>query len=49
VLVALPASSAGSNGSFFVGFTDDLVKNEGSPAVPPADDRRTGTEITSTV
>lgn len=37
VLVALPASSAGSNGSFFVGFTDDLVKNEGSPAVPPAD------------
>jgi chitodextrinase len=33
----LPASSAGSNGSFFVGFTDDLVKNQGAVAVPAAD------------
>ena len=37
MLVALPASSAGSNGSFFVGFADDLVKNQGSVAVAPAD------------
>ena len=37
VLVVLPASSAGSNGSFFVGFADDLVKNQGSVAVAPAD------------
>ena len=36
VLVALPASSAGSGGSFFVGFADDLVKNQGSVAVAPA-------------
>jgi fibronectin type 3 domain-containing protein len=36
VLVAFPASSAGSGGSFFVGFADDLVKNQGSVAVAPA-------------
>src|SRR4051812_37891081 len=34
-MVTIQASSAGSNGSFFVGFTDDLVKNGGSVAVPP--------------
>src|SRR4051794_16110371 len=36
LVVALPASSAGSNAPFLVGFTDDLVKNQGSVAVPPA-------------
>jgi chitodextrinase len=36
LLVALPASAAGSNAPFFVGFTDDLVKNQGAVAVGPA-------------
>jgi fibronectin type 3 domain-containing protein len=36
LVVALPASSAGAGGSFFVGFTDDLVKSAGPAAVGPA-------------
>ncbi len=36
LLIALPASSAGSGGSFFVGFTDDLVKSSGPAVVGPA-------------
>jgi fibronectin type 3 domain-containing protein len=38
VLVALPAATADSGASFFVGFTDDLVKNQGAVAVGPATD-----------
>jgi chitodextrinase len=36
LVVALPASSAGGGGSFFVGFSDDLVKSVGAAAVSPA-------------
>jgi chitodextrinase len=36
VLVALPAACADSSAPFFVGFTDDLVKNQGAVAVGPA-------------
>ena len=36
LVIALPASSAGAGGSFFVGFTDDLVKSAGAAVVGPA-------------
>ena len=36
VLAGVPASSSGAGSPFFVGFTDDLVKNGGSVAVGPA-------------
>ncbi len=36
LLVSLSAAAADSNAAFFVGFTDDLVKNEGAAAVGPA-------------
>jgi chitodextrinase len=36
VLAGVPASSSGAGPSFFVGFTDDLVKGAGSAAVAPA-------------
>ena len=36
VLAGVPASSSGAGSPFFVGFTDDLIKNGGSVAVGPA-------------
>jgi chitodextrinase len=38
MLVALPAVTADTGAPFFVGFTDDLVKNDGAVAVGPATD-----------
>jgi chitodextrinase len=38
LVVALPAATADPGTPFFVGFTDDLVKNQGAVAVGPATD-----------